>query len=122
MISIVKNKIYNTNLISKIKEKTGPKTLKKIAKYLRNLSKEDVKTFSKLKVKVFEEEIKNEKIHEFKIIAPVIGFQHYFEDLKKPNSTSDINTVFDNGGENTPSTVDDNEEEIKQVDSSDISD
>ena len=122
MISTVNNKIYNTNLISKIKEKTGPKTLKKIVKYLRNLSKEDVKKFSKLKVKIFEEEKTNEKIPEFKIVAPIIGFQHYFEDFKKPNSSSDINTVFDNEGENTPSTVDDNEEEIKQLDSSDISD
>ena len=118
MIFTNNEKIYNITIISQIKQRTGLKKLKKIRKYLKNLAEEDLKTFSKLKIKIFEE--KKEKNTEFIIIAPIIGFQHYFEDFKKSTSKQIVNKDVDYKGENTPSTVDDNEEE-NQVDSSDFS-
>ena len=118
MISIINEKIYDMALISKVKKQTGSKKLKKIVNYLRNLSKADVKTFSELKIKTFEEE----KKQEFKISAPIIEFQHYFEAFKKSLSKSNLNNNDVHEGENAPSTVDDNEEEIKQIESSDFSD
>ena len=116
MISASKKNFYDMTLISKVKKHTGSKKLKEIVKNLRNLSKEDVKSFSELKIKIFEED-KEEKKSDFKISAPIIGFQHYFEEFKKLNSRlNDEN----HEREDAPSTVD-NEEEIKQVDSSDFS-
>ena len=108
---------YDLALISKVKEQTGPKKLKKIIKNLRNLAEEDLKELSKLKVKVMEEE----KKQEFKLAAPIIGFKYYFEDFKKLNSIPTTKIDIDNEGENTPSTVNDDEEEAKQIDSSDFS-
>ena len=122
MVSVVSVDVYNKILISKIKEQTGPKKLNKIVNNLKNLVIEDLKGFSKIKIKIFEEEKEEEKKPEFKIAAPIIGFQHYFEDFKKSNSKSIINNVVEYEGENTPSTVDDNENEVKQIDSSDFSD
>ena len=112
--------IYNESLNLKIKEQTGPKKLKKILKNLRNIAKEELKGFSELKIKISEEEKKEEIKSEFKIVAPIIGFQHYFEDFKKINLKSNINNA-DYEGENTPSTVEGDEEELKQIDSSDFS-
>ena len=114
--------IYNMTLILKIKEQTETKKLKKIIKNLRNLAKEDLKGFAELEIKIFEEEKEEEKKQELKTVAPIIGFQHYFEDFKKSNLKSEVNNIVEYEGENTPSTVDDNEEEVKQIDSSDFSD
>ena len=119
MTSSIKNeKIYNMVLISKIKEQTGTKKLKKIIKNLRNIAEEDLKEFCELKIKVFEEE--KEEIPKIKIAAPIFGFRHYFEDFKKSNSRKIVNNETNNEGENTPSTINDNEE-VKQIDSSDFS-
>ena len=121
MISISENN-YNMALILKIKEQTETKKLKKIIKKLRNLAEEDLKGFTELKIKIFKEEKEEEKKQELKTFAPTVGFQHYFEDFKKTNLKSEVNNIVENEGENTPSTVDDNEEEVKQIDSSDFSD
>ena len=121
MISISENN-YNMALILKIKEQTETKKLKKIIKNLRNLAEEDLKGFAELKIKIFEEEKVEEKKQELKTVAPTVGFQHYFEDFKKTNLKSEVNNIVEYEGENTPSTVDDNEEEVKQIDSSDFSD
>ena len=118
MISAKNLKIYDMDLISKVKKQTGPKKLKKIINNLRNLSKKDVKEFSELKIKVFEAE---EKKIEYKISAPLIHLQNYIEDLKKLSLKKNVNNDIDYEGENTPSTVG-NEEEINQIDSSDLSD
>ena len=117
MISFKDENIYDMALISKVKKQTGPKKIKNILKNLRNIAIEDVKEFSELKVKV----LKEEKKPEIKIAAPIFGFQRFFEDFKNSNSKEIINNDAAYEGENTPSTVDDNEEE-KQVDSSDFSD
>ena len=119
MASFVTEKIYNMALISKIKEQTGSKQLKKTTKKLRNLAEEDLKQFSGLKIKVFQEEKKEEKIPEIIIAAPIFGFRQYVEDFKKPYSKKVSNNNVDYEGENTPSTVNDNEE--NQIDSSDFS-
>ena len=118
MTSVINEKIYNIILISKDEEQIRQKKLKKILKILRNITEEDLKEFSELKIKIFEVENINPKIP---IAAPIIGFQHYFEDFKKLNSRQIVNNNDDNEDENTLSNVDDNEEEIKQVDSSDFS-
>ena len=122
MSSVVSEENYQNTLISKIKEQTKPKKLKKHLKSLRNLAIEELKGFSELKIKIFKEEKEQEKKQELKIVAPIIGFQHYFEDFKKTNLKSEVNNIVEYEGENTPSTVDDNEEEVKQIDSSDFSD
>ena len=57
----------------------------------------------------------------FKIAAPVFGLQHYSEDFKKLNSKRIVNNIVDLVEENTSSTFDDNNEDIKQIDSSDFS-
>ena len=117
----INEKIYDMTLISMVKEQTGPKKLKKIRKNLRIIAEEDLKEFAQLKIKIFEEEKEKKEKSEFKIAAPIIGFQHFFEDFKKLNSKSFQNNNDENEGENTPSTVVD-DEEVKQIDSSDFSD
>ena len=117
MTSASNEKIYNIALISKIKEQTGPKKLKKIIKNLRNLAEEDLKEFSDLKIKVFKEEKKQEA----KIAAPILGLRHYFEDFKKSNSKKIVNNDTGYERKNTPSTVNDSEEGVEQIDSSDFS-
>ena len=121
MFSIINENIYDMSLILKVKKQTGPKKLKKIIKNLRNLSEEDIKNPSELKIKIFKEEKEIEKNSEFKIVAPIFGFQHYSEDIKKSNSKLVENINDDNEGEDTPSNVDENEEKEKQIDSSDLS-
>ena len=121
MISTINENIYDMALISKIKEQTGPKKLKKIIKNLRNLAEEDVKGFSDLKIKIFEEQKEEEKQPEIIIAAPAFGFQRYLEEFKKQNVKSIVSDDADYEGENTPSTADDIEDE-KQIDSSDFSD
>ena len=118
MIPVKSENIYDMALISKIKEHTGSKKLKKILKNLRKIAEDDIKEFSALKVKVFVEE--EEKKPQFKIIAPISGFQNYLEDSKKLNSKTIVNIDIELEGENTSSTFDDYEEEIKQADSSDF--
>ena len=113
-------KNYNISLISKVKGQTGSKNLKKIIKNLKNFAKEDLKKFSKLKIKIFEEEKEEIKKSEFKIVSPIIGFQRYFEDLKKSNSKIIISNN-EHEGESISSTANESEEEMKQIDSSDFS-
>ena len=112
--------VYDIMLIAEVKKQTGRKKLRNIINYLRKIANEDLEQSSKLKIKIFKEEKEEKNEPDFKIVAPIIGFQHYFEDIKKSNSNSISNKVFDDEGENTPSTVDDNEE-AQQIDSSDIS-
>ena len=111
----------NITLTSINKVQSKSKKLKKISKNLKNLIESDLKECPELKIKIFKEEKEEEKKPEFKIVAPIIGFQHYFEDFKLLNSKQIINNVVDYEGKNTPSTIDDNEE-LKQIDSSDFND
>ena len=120
MTTAVIEKIYNMALISKIKKHLGPKKLKKILKNLKSLAKEDLKEFSKLKIKKFKTE-KEEKKPKLIIVAPIIKFQYYFEDLKKSNSKPTVNNNNGYKGEDTSSEIDDTEEGAKQKDSSDFS-
>ena len=122
MISVENKNTCNETLISKVKKQTESKKLKKISKYLRNLSEEDVKKAPELKIKVFEEEKEEEKKSEFIIVAPVIGLQYYSEDFKKLNSNTVKNNDVEYDGVSSPSTVDGDKEEINQIDSSDLSD
>ena len=80
MSSDLNEKIYDMALISKVKKQTGPKKLKKILKTLRKYAEEDLKKSPELKVKILKEDKEEEKKPEFKIVAPIIGFQHYFEE------------------------------------------
>ena len=121
MISAINDNIYDMTLISKVKERTGPKRLRKITRNLKNLSKEDVKKFSELNIKIFETEKEEKKTVEFQISAPIIGAKHYIKQLKKSNPKPIINNYKGHEGENTLYVVDDNEE-VKQIDSSDLSD
>ena len=122
MLSIVNNNnIYDSILISKIKKQTGPQKLKKILKNLRNFVEEDLKCSSELKIKIFEKEKNEDKKYEILISAPIFGFQHYVEDFNKSYSKKIVNNAINNEGGNTLSTVDNNEEESKQIDSSDFS-
>ena len=118
MISVTDENKYNMSLISEVKKHTGPKNLKKIATNLKNLEIKDLKEFSELKVKILKDDKKEEKNIEITIIAPVIGYKNYIEDVKKPNSIVNDDDEF--GGENI-SSANDNEEEEKQIDSSDFS-
>ena len=54
-MSAVTENIYDMILISKIKERTGPKKLKNIMKNLRNFAEDDIKEFPGLKFKKLEE-------------------------------------------------------------------
>ena len=119
MSSDLNEKIYDMALISKVKKQTGPKKLKKILKTLRKYAEEDLKKSPELKVKILKEDKEEEKKPEFKIVAPVFGFKHYLEDLKKSNSI--VNSNDDHEGEDTPSDVDCIGEPLQQKDSSDFS-
>ena len=122
MVSIINKDIFKEAFILKTKENAELKRLKKIVNNLKRLAVEDVKGFSKLNIKIFEEEKEEEKKPELKIVAPIIGFHHYFEDFKKSSSKLLLNNIVDCVEENTCSTVDDEKEELNQVDSSDLSD
>ena len=126
MTHIFKDKIYDINLISKIKKKIGSKELKNIRNHLKNLTELDIKECNELKVKTFddEEEIKiveENKKEELKISSPVISLRVLTKYLKKSNSKINKNYKEDEVEENTPSTIIDNDEEIVQIDSSDFS-
>ena len=121
MLPVLNENIYDLALISKIKVKTGSKKLKKIVKNLRNLEKENTKKLSELKIKIFEEKKEEIEEPEFKVIAPIIGFNHYFEDLKKSTSKLIVNKDAGIEGKIAPSIVEVNEEELRQIDSSDFS-
>ena len=118
MTSSTNEKIYDMDLISKVKRQTGQKGIKKVIKNLKNLAEEDLKQFSKLKIKVFEEE--KQKKPEIIIATPIIGIEHYFKTFKKSNPKLLINNNIENVIKNTPSTVNDREE-AEQIDSSDFS-
>ena len=121
MSFVIIETIYDMTLISKVKEQTGPKKLKKIINNLKNFAEEDLKEFSKLKIKIFEEEKEEVKKPEIRIVAPIFGFQQYLEDIKKSNSKLIVNIDDENEGEDTPSDVDGDEKGMKQKDSSDFS-
>ena len=127
MIFATNENFYDMILISKIKEQTSPKKLKKIVNNLKNTVKDEVNKFPEFKIKIFrdekdeEEKSEEEKKIEIKITAPVIGLKGYIKDFKKSNSKIIINNSNEDESENTPSTVDDNTE-LNQIDSSDFSD
>ena len=121
MIHAAKNNNYDLALISKAKEMIGSKKIKKIVRNLRNLEKENTKKLSELKIKIFEEEKEEIEESKFKIIAPIIGINHYFKNLEKSNSNIFVNNDVSLEGKNNTSIVEDNEEELKQIDSSDFS-
>ena len=102
MMSVIDENFYDMNLISNIKERTGPKKLKNIMKNLRNFAEDDVKGFSGLKVKKFEEKI---------------------EEVKKPILKKMSISILDNDDEveNTPKTFFGNEEGERQIYYSDSS-
>ena len=59
------------------------KKINKIKKTLLNFAKEEITSFNSLKVKIYKEEIEDEKEkNENKIIIPET-FKHYFEDNKR---------------------------------------
>ena len=125
MSSTFGDKIYNLDLISEIKRKSGPEIITKIRKYLRSITEADIKDLNELKIKIFDDTeekkiIEEEKKEEFKIVAPTVNVQLYLNDFKKLNSKSNLNEE-DDKGENTPSTVVD-DGEVEQADSSDFSD
>ena len=95
MVSIINENIYDMTLISNIKERTGSKKLKNIMKNLRNFAEDDVKGFSGLKVKKFEEKT---------------------EEVKKPEHKKMSISILNNDDEeeNTP-IIYDNEQEVKQI-------
>ena len=76
---VINENDYDMTLISKVKERTSPKKLKKIIKDLKNLEEDDIKEFSELKINIFEEK-EDEKEPEFKIIVPIVEIQNYFEE------------------------------------------
>lgn len=76
---VINENDYDFTLISKVKERTSPKKLKKIIKDLKNLEEDDIKEFSELKINIFEEK-EDEKEPEFKIIVPIVEIQNYFEE------------------------------------------
>ena len=120
MTSVLNENNYDIKLITKVKKSTG--SIKKVQKIIENLKKlevEDLKDYPELKVETFEEDNKIKKTVSFKIAAPILGFRHYIEDLKKPNSI--INNNYESNVLNTPSTGNVNEEDEEQVDSSDLS-
>ena len=76
---VINENDYDFTLISKVKERTSPKKLKKIIKDLKNLEEDDIKEFSELKINIFEEK-EDEKEPEFKIIVPIVEIKNYFEE------------------------------------------
>ena len=121
MSSAANKNFYDVIFNSKIKERADPKKIRKIVNNLKNIAKDDILKFSKLKIKVFKEKNEEEKNAEFQIATPIIGLQQYINESKKFNSNAILKIDNESEAENTPSTVDNNEEE-KQIDSSDFSD
>ena len=122
MIIVIDENIYDMDLISKIKERTGSKKLKKITKYLRNLAEDEIKEFSELKIKKIEDKKEDLKKIEVNNSISDIEFQNYIGDYKKLKSKSILNNGEEYEGENDPSTVDGNDEEMEQIDNSFLSD
>ena len=87
--------------------------INKIRKTLRNLVKEEIASFSTLKVKIYKEEKKDQK-NENKIKIP-LTFKFYFEDYKRYKGF--INKI--ESGIITPSSGADSGK-IEQIDSSDL--
>ena len=115
-MSAINENIYDVTLISKIKEQTGPKKLKKINRSLRNLIEDDFKEFSGLKIKKFEEKEEENKL-EPENHAPNTIQHHYIEDF---NSNQILDNDDEHEAENTTATFDDNEI-LKKISFSDSS-
>ena len=113
MISVINENFYDMALILKIKERTEPKKIKKIVNNLKKIEEDEVNNFSKLKIKVFEEKKEDVKKIESKIFSSIIDFKSHIEDTKLSNSRSILDSDDEYEGENTPSTVRDNEEQNK---------
>ena len=122
MIIVIDENIYDMALISKVKERTGPKKIKKITKYLRNLAEEEMKEFSELKIKKFEDKKEDLKKLEVNSSTSITKLQNYIGDFKKLKSKSILNNGELYEGENDPSTVDGNDGEMEQIDNSFLSD
>ena len=106
---VLNSNIYNMTLISKVKERTGPKNLKKITQNLKNLENVDNKVFPGLKLKKFEE--KKEEKFESENADPIIELSHYnIEDFKNFNSRSILNDNDEYDGENISEAIGYNEE------------
>ena len=121
MASVINEKVYNKTLISKIKEHTGPKKLKKIINHLRKIAEDDIKESYALKIKIFEEKKEQEVNLELNIDASTIEVKHYTEDLRE-NSRMIVNKDGESEEDNSTCTVNDKNKEFKQIDSSDLSD
>ena len=87
--------------------------INKIRKTLRNLVKEEIASFSTLKVKIYKEEKEDQK-NENKIKIP-LTFKFYFEDYKRYKGF--INQI--ESGIITPSSGADSGK-VEQIDSSDL--
>ena len=122
MIIVIDENIYDMELISKVKERTGPKKIKKITKYLRNLAEDEMKEFSELKIKKFENKKENVKKLEVNSSTSHIELQNCIGNFKKSKSRSILNNDEEYEGENDPSTVDGNDGEMEQIDNSFFSD
>ena len=81
-----------------------------------------MKEFSELKIKKFEEKKEDLKKIEVNSSASFIELQNFIGDFKKLNSRSILNNDEEYEGENDPSTVDGNDEEMEQIDNSFFSD
>ena len=120
MISIINENFYDMALILKIKERTEPKKIKKIVNNLKKIEEDEVNNFSKLKIKIFEEKKEDEKNIESETFSSIIDFKCHIEETKLSNPKSILDSDDEYEGENTPSTVRDNEEQNK-VDGSEFS-
>ena len=120
MIFIINENIYDVGLILQIKERTGPKKIKKIINNLKNTAEEDIKNFCGLPIKLLEKN-EDEKKLELKNSPLTIEFHSYIEDAKASNPKQILNNDKESDGENTPSTIDDKEKQEKKIDGSNFS-
>ena len=81
-----------------------------------------MKEFSELKIKKFEDKKEDLKKLEVNSSTSITKLQNYIGDFKKLKSKSILNNGEEYEGENDPSTVDGNDEEMEQIDNSFLSD
>ena len=122
MIFIINENFYDMILISKIKEQTGTKKIKKIENNLKNIEIDDIKKLSRFKVKIVAEDNKSEKKIRLKTSSPITGLQLYINNYKTSNSQIIVNNNSEPKEDNTPCTADDNKKPLKQVENSDFND
>ena len=122
MISIINENFYDMALISKIKEQTEAKKIKKIENNLKNIEKDGIKKLSGFKVKIVAEDNEAEKKIRLKTSSPIIELQHYIKDYKTSNSQIIVNNNNEPEEDNTLCTADNNKKELKQIENSDFSD